>query len=328
MRSRILAGVWFVCLAALVAMAWAGEPALAQNATRTPTRTPTRSPTVTRTPSPTPTLRGVPPPPVVQIILPAPSVKNQLVGDVVSQPGVPLSANYPTLFGDRIALGMANLRDTSTGPNAGDGIESVEFTILDLNGAEVHHVRTGAADRFCVFGGAGDACALYDFAANDYRWPGGVAVESGRYTLVAFARGDVEDHKGAWTLPFEVRLARDGQQTSDGSARIVSIAREGKDGFTVGVETLGFVSFARSTHLLFHDGALSEEEIAPGAPGVLLVYPGPEQMDRPGAFGLATVTVKAPSGRYRTMTELCVAVVHPDDTVIPGRGDCVPVPRE
>lgn len=315
-----------------------GRPAAAQTgqATATPTTAPTpaatavRLPTATPTPAvaptPTVTVELLPPPPPAQDILPAPSVKNRLVGDVVSQNGVPLSTNYPTLFGDRIALGMANLHDVTAGEQAGDGIESVEFTILDLTGKSVFHSRTGRYDRFCAFGGAGEECAVHDFAAHGYRWPGGTPVVSGRYTLVAFARGVEESHKGAWTLSFEVRLSRDGQQESDGEAFIRSVKRTGPTTFSVTVETLGFVPFARSTHLVFYSAALRDVEAIAGAAGVFLVYPSYDEMDVPGAYGMAQVTVDVGSGQYRRTTALCVAVANPDGSIIPGRGECARLP--
>lgn len=300
----------------------------AQNATPTPR--PTRVRAATRTPIPslratatvTPTATLIPTPaPLAFFILPAPSVKHTLVGDVIAPLDVPLSAHYPTLFGDAIALGMANLRDLTAGPEDGAGIRSVTFTILDLTGLVVHEVTAPAGAPFCAFGrdDSGD-CAIHRFDEYSPVWPQGAAARSGRYTLVAFAQGAQDDHKGAWTLSFELRLKRDGLQESDGAARFRSVERDGRR-LLLTIETFGFTPFARGTHLHIYPGSLREEEATADAPGVTVFPTGYEQ---PGAYDLVRMDVPMQGGYGAA--QVCVAVVHPDGTLLPGRGECVDIP--
>lgn len=318
--------------ALLVMLAWlllAPAPTVAQTATPTPrvriaTRTPTRTPALraTATPTPTPTLIPTPAP-LAFLILPAPSVKNNLVGDVIAPSGVPLSATYPTLFGDTIALGMANLRDLDAGTQEGAGIKSVTFSIFDLTGAVVHRQLADQGSPFCAFGKeASDpsGCASYVFDPYSPQWPGGAAARSGRFTLVAFAQGDVDAHKGAWTLSFELRLAADGLQQSDGKALIRAVERDGRD-LVLTIETFGFVPFKQGTHLHIFPGTLSEEEATADRAGVVVF---PADYSAPGAYDMVRVRMVQPVGYG--LAQYCVAVVHPDGTLLPGRGDCADVP--
>lgn len=331
---------WGVALGAAALIVWLAASALGAHA-QTPTRTPRpastppatatpratqrATPTQSLTPSPTPD--GTPAPllraRVRRVILPAPSVKNQLVGDVVSDPDVPLSANYPTLFGDRIDFGMANLRDLSVGDTEGDGISALRFTIFDIEGNEVFAADSSFEQGFCAFGGNLDACTVHDFGAYGNRWPGGAPARSGRYTLVAFATGAEPDHKGAWTLAFELRLARDaGLQESDGAVFIRSIAREG-EALLLDVETLGFTPFAQGTHLHLFPGSLEEEEAVGGAQA-LFEFPAAET-GAASAYGFNRITI--PLAAWPTYDEtICVAIAHPDHTVLAGRAACVALP--
>ena len=315
-----LAGLVLVLLALLLL---APAETAAQTATPTPrarfaTRTPTLRVTTTLTPTLIPT-----PAPLAFFILPAPSVKNNLVGDVIAPLGVPLSANYPTLFGNTIALGMANLRDLDAGPEEGAGIQSVTFSIFDLTGALVHRERANAGAPFCAFGvdsADPSVCAAHTFDEYQPQWPGGEPARSGRFTLVAFAQGEDPTHKGTWTLSFELRLAADGLQQSDGAARIRSVERDGRN-IVLTIETFGFIPFKQGTHLHIYPGTLAEEEAGADRPGVVVF---PADYSAPGAYDMVRIRLARSSGYG--VARVCVSVVHPDGTPLPGRGECADVP--
>ena len=325
--------------AALAATIWlllAGRPAAAQfgRATPTPVGTATVRPAATvratATPTATVTLTGTPnvrlptPTPPAFVLLPAPSVKEHLAGDVVTAPGVLLSGVYPSIFGDRVALAMANLRDTSAGAYAGDGIDTVTFTILDTaNGAAVH-TRVARDDR-CAFGAQGSQCRVLDLAASNYYWPGGAAARSGHYLLVATAQGAIADHKGTWTLPFEVRLARDGFQDLDGAARIYALEQDA-DGWIVTVESFGFAPLTVGTHLHLY-GAASVEATAPAPGAIVIEFPDAMDNMRVGDW-TGSVRIVVPTAALNAYVRfLCVAVAHPDHTLLAGRGQCVALGR-
>ncbi len=321
----------------LVAVVWLlllGKPVAAQFGRATPTpagagaATPTvaataratATPTATATLTSTPDVRLPTPTPPAFVLLPAPSVKEQLAGDVVTAPGVLLSGVYPSIFGDRVALAMANLRDTSAGAYVGDGIDTVTFTIIDTaNGAAVH-TRVARADR-CAFGAQGGQCSVLDLAASNYYWPSGATARSGHYLLVATAQGAVADHKGTWTLPFEVRLTRDGFQDLDGAARIFAL-QQSADGWTVTVESFGFAPLALGTHLHLYDAA-SVETTAPAPGAIVIEFPDAMDNMRVGDW-TGSVRIAVPAAALNAYARfLCVAVAHPDHTILPGRGQCV-----
>jgi len=324
-----------VCLLVVLAFALLqGEPLEAQGgrATLTPTRVARPTPTATVTPTSTltatatitPALRLPTPTPPAFVLLPAPSVKNQLVGDVVTAPGLLLGGAYPSVFGDRIVLAMANLRDTSAGRSEGDGIAKVTFTILDTATGEPVHTRVAQNDR-CVFGADYGQCAVLDLSASNPTWPEGAPARSGHYLLVAFAEGVIDDHKGTWTLPFEVRLARDAFQALDGAAHIRAIdprAAGDGGGYIVTVETFGFAPLAAGTHLHLY-GAASAQAGARGPAGVVVEFPADMSEMNVGAWR-GSVRAAVPAAALRGDARvLCVAVAHPDHSILPGRGECV-----
>lgn len=334
MRFRWLAGLGVMIVAWTVLALAVIRPARAQfgQPTRTPTpvssRTVTATVTLTATPTParlragatptaTPTLPAL-------VILPAPSVKEGLAGDVFAPPGVALSVNYPTVFGDRLSFGMANLVDTALGSSEGDGIRAVVFSVVDAAFGDVVLSATRTdKDRFCVFGGETPTCAIWDFASSGNKWPSGAAARSGSYILIATAYGEAAGHQGTWTLSFEVRLARDGLQGSDGAARIRSV-KASREGAVIEVETFGFTPLALGTHLHVYTNASSEAQAAPYAAGVL-EYPQPGESVPARGMGV----IHLPPGLIPdAASEVCVALAHPDHTVLPGRGDCQPLPRE
>jgi len=334
--GRIVACALVVVLALLTFALLQTSQVVAQGgrATATPARLPTRTATPTPPVTPTPTVTvtatttatGTPglllptPTPPAFVLLPAPSVKNQLAGDIVTAPGLLLSGAWPSVFGDRVAFAMANLRDTSTNATGGAGIYQVTFTIIDtLTGEAVHsHVAKGS---LCAFQATGGGCPVFDLAANNDKWPQGAAAHSGHYLLIAFAEGAVSDHKGTWTLPFELRRARDGLQKLDGAARIVDIARD-PGGALVTVETFGFAPLAAGTHLHLY-GAASAQAGAQGPSGTFVEFPS-DRADMNVGDWSGNVRVLVPAAALGDAARvLCVAVAHPDHTLLPGRGECL-----
>lgn len=300
----------------------APTPARTTRSTATPTTTLTTPVTAAGTATPA-FLLPTPTPPAF-VLLPAPSVKNQLAGDVVTAPGLLLSGAYQGIFGDRIALAMTNLRDTSAGSLAGDGIKRVTFTIIDTATGEPVHTRVAGDDR-CAFGAAYTGCVILDLAATAYTWPEGAPVHSGHYLLVAFAEGVVADHKGTWTLPFELRLARDGLQALDAAARIRAMAPRGGDegsGYIVTVETFGFAPLAAGTHLHLY-GAASAQAGGSGPTGPVVEFPA-DIADMGVGDWRGSVRVDIPIAALDANTRVvCVAVAHPDHTILRDRGECV-----
>jgi hypothetical protein len=64
----------------------------------------------------------------------------------------------------------------------GEGIDSVDFRIEDQDGNEVHH-RVEKTAHYCAFSGGEPDCLVWDFAKNNYKWPNGVKIESGTFTI-------------------------------------------------------------------------------------------------------------------------------------------------
>ncbi len=64
----------------------------------------------------------------------------------------------------------------------GQNIDSVEFTITDSNNVQVHYRKEKVAG-YCAFGGGEPDCVVWDFASQNYTWPGGKKITSGTYDL-------------------------------------------------------------------------------------------------------------------------------------------------
>ena len=272
------------------------------------------------TPTPTrgaarPVAAATPTPPAL-VVFAAPSVKTNLVGDIVAPAGVPLRGLYPPIFGDHIALGMDNLWDTTVGDRTGDGIASVTFTIVDQFDTVVHQVRTGRGDRFCAFGGVTPDCRAWDFAANGWRWPSGQPAHSGRFQVFAFAQGDEPAHKGTWQADFEVRLSRDGQQEVDGAVKLLGIVVQGGRYYVV-YETLGFTPNWHGIRLRFYFDTLNSARLSAGVQEIPTAVD--ETLD--GVFsGFAVVA------RPAAAQAICAIGVQPDGSLIPQTEDCVALP--
>ncbi len=270
--------------------------------------------------TPTPTRRAaqaaVPTPtPPALVVFAAPSVKTSLVGDIVAPAGVPLRGLYPPIFGDRIALGMDNLWDTTAGDRTGDGIASVTFTIVDQFDNIVHQVRTGRGDRFCAFGGVTPGCRAWDFAANGWRWPSGEPVHSGRFQVFAFAQGDDPDHKGTWQADFEVRLSRDGQQEVDGAVKLLGIVAQGGR-YVVVYETLGFTPNWHGIRLRFYFDTLNPARLGAGV----------QELPAVGEVATGLFDGLAVAARPAAAQAICAIGVQPDGSLIPQTEDCAALP--
>ena len=272
------------------------------------------------TPTPTrgaarPVAAATPTPPAL-VVFTAPSVKTNLVGDIVAPPDVPLRGRYPPIFGDRIALGMDNLWDTTVGSRTGDGIARVTFTVVDQFDNIVHRVRTGRSDRFCAFGGSTPDCRAWDFAANGWRWPSGQPAHSGRFRAFAFAEADNPAHKGTWQTEFEVRLSRDGQQEVDGAVKLLGVvARSGR--YLAVYETLGFTPNWHGIRLRFYYDTLDPARLGAG----VQEFPAASGAAVTGLFDGLAVTAR-PAGA----AALCAIGVQPDGSLIPQTEDCARLP--
>jgi hypothetical protein len=301
-------------------------------ATATPTRTPAVTPTIT----PTVEITGTPlPAPLALVVLPAPSVKNELAGDIVSPADVPVAVGYPMLYEDSLNFGMYNVRDlfapdTYVATPNDSGIEFVHFAILDRHANLMYERTAENGAPFCAFGGGefgtDTDCETLRFDSNNPRWPDGNPAVGGRYTLVAFAQGLEEARKGTWTLPFELRLSGEGIGDSDGAVRFLSAEREGED-LLVEVETFGFTPLMGGTHLHFFIDALDEVNASADTPGVIEY---PTAYEEPSAWGAMTLRIPLavlafPPDYGMETGKLCVAIAHPDESILGGRGECVAV---
>ncbi len=64
----------------------------------------------------------------------------------------------------------------------GQGIDSVDFQIVDSNGNEVYF-REEKAVKYCAFGGGEPDCNIWNFASHGYTWPDGTKMVSGTYKI-------------------------------------------------------------------------------------------------------------------------------------------------
>src|SRR5690606_24545659 len=196
----------------------------------------------------------------------------------------------------------------------------------------VHAQESIQGPPFCAFPQPAsdvrsEICLPWDLATNEGRWPMRRAVQGGHYTLVAFAQGAEPDHKGTWTLPFELRLSDEGLGDTDGAVRFRSVERT-DDALLVQVETFGFTPFMFGTHLHFYADGRTEAEAVGGVEGVVGY---PLAYNLPGAYGAGEITLPLDAlgigGAYApSSAELCVVIAHPDESVLVGRGECVSVP--
>lgn len=127
------------------------------------TQSPTQPP-APRPPSPTPlALKSVP-----------------VEGDATRVKGEIL---YPDLnpFSSELVF-QVKVRNPEAGGKDGAGIQAVDFSIT-LYGQEVYS-HTEKTPAYCAFGGGEPYCNVFNFAENQYLWPGThVHLQDGTYTL-------------------------------------------------------------------------------------------------------------------------------------------------
>lgn len=292
-----------------------------QNATFTPTPIevvvdPVASPTpiqVVVEPAASPTPEPSPTPIAIAVLPVDGSDGNQNLGNDhpikegrnITLPGfAQYEVSEPMVFSERMVF-QVEVRDRSVGPNDGDGIESVRFTITDVLGQQVH-VRQENNAGYCVFGGGEPDCNVWLFADSGYRWPDGEVLFPGNYSVVI----DITPAQGeavSWFWNFDVDLAQD-------MARINNVYLQG-DRYVVGFETFGFQPQVPGQHVHFFFDTVPPEQA--GAPGS-----GPWKL----YGGASPFTEYGPADRPEGATELCVLVANADHSVQPNSGNCFPLP--
>lgn len=98
------------------------------------------------------------------------------------------------------------------------------------------------------------------------------------------------------------------------NANITSIGIEGQN-FTVSFETLNFQPSYPGQHVHFFFDTVTEEEAGVPGDGPWYVYAGESPFT---GYGLAD--------RLTDAIQLCILVANPDHTIIPGSGNCYPLP--
>jgi len=108
---------------------------------------------------------------------------------------------------DRDYLYRLYAHDINVGEGDGDGIASIEFTIRDADGNEVHS-NSEETPGFCVFGGGEPNCNTWVFEDYVYKWPStGIPVEDGVYELrVRVILDDDSQGDGNWSYDLTVSL--------------------------------------------------------------------------------------------------------------------------
>jgi len=186
-----------------------------------PLPTPASAPTNTFAPptstpeQPTPT--GAPPPPTPIPPTPTPPIYanvpvdgglGDLLGEVIL-PGVAPPAPDPLVFTSQIVFRVL-VRDPQVGNQDGAGIDSVDFTILQVNpdGSEVAvHARTERVSGYCAFGGGEPDCMVWVFAEHGNTWPDGSAVVSGPHRAEMSLHPRNPNRQGAnWRFTFDIAL--------------------------------------------------------------------------------------------------------------------------
>ncbi len=178
----------------------------------------TQTPPPTNEPSPTPTETPSAP---AATEAPGAGVANLTVRIVHPAPGeYEPSAKVNFLF-QVIAF------DPAVGSKDGDGIQDVQFSILDSRGNLVYQ-HTEKTASYCAFGG-GDAnnpqCNLLTFATSGNRWPNGAKIAPDEYTLQAHVtslNGVTYDIDTKSVLNPPDRIAYVSEQTSNSEIYIMN----------------------------------------------------------------------------------------------------------
>jgi hypothetical protein len=265
------------------------------------------APTASPTPLPSPT-------PITIAVLPADgSDGNRALGNDhpemdgrnITLPGFSqYDVSQPMVFRDRMVF-QVEVRDRDVGPNDGDGIENVRFTITDDHGQQVHFRQENNAG-YCVFGGGEPDCNVWGFAQSGYRWPDGEVLFPGNYSVVIDIT-PLQAEPVTWFWSFGVELAQD-------MARINNIYSQG-DRYAVEFETFGFQPQLPGQHVHFFFDTVPPEQA--GMPGN-----GPWKLYGGGS----PFTEYGPADRPSGATQLCVLVANADHSVQANTGNCFPLP--
>jgi len=272
-----------------------------------PAATPTPLPPASPTPLPSPT-------PIAIAVLPVDgSDGNQSLGNDhpikdgrnITLPGfAQYEVSDPMVFRERMVF-QVEVRDRSVGPNDGDGIENVRFTITDVRGQQVHYRQENNAG-YCVFGGGEPNCNVWGFAETGYRWPDGAMLFPGNYSVVI----DITPQQGeavSWFWNFDVELVQD-------MARINNIYVQGNS-YAVEFETFGFAPQLPGQHVHFFFDTVPPEQAGVPGNGPWKLYGGPSPFTE---YGLGD--------RPQGATKMCVLVANPDHSVQGNTGNCYPLP--
>ncbi|HEY4691689.1 MAG TPA: hypothetical protein VIK33_20440 [Anaerolineae bacterium] len=177
---------------------------------------PPPSPTVANTPAP---LADTPPPPTDAPIRPTATLSvfanvpvdgdnGDLLGEVVIPGSVP-PAPDPLVFTTQIVFRVL-AHDPQAGNDDGAGIDSVDFTILQINSdgsEEVVHTRTERNAGYCAFGGGEPECDVWVFADHANTWPSGQPVQNGPYRAEMSIHPQDPNRQGAsWRFTFDVQI--------------------------------------------------------------------------------------------------------------------------
>ena len=210
----------------------------------------------------------------------------------------------PMVFRDRMVF-RAEVFDANVGTVDGDGIDNVQFTILDDQGKQVHF-RQENSPGYCVFGGGEPDCNVLVFADTGFKWPDGETIFPVLYNVSI----DINPQYGdpvTWFWSFAVELPHD-------AARINSISIQG-DRYAVDFQTFGFAPQLPGQHVHFFFNTVPTDQA--GVPGQ-----GPWKL----YGGSSPFTAYAVGERPQDATQMCVLVANEDHSVQPNTGNCVDLP--
>lgn len=159
-------------------------------------------PTPTPPPTSTPTPLPPPPPPPERVTLPPDGGKDAsgLEGQIVIPFNVEVTSDGLAIFRDRLAF-RVEVFDPHEGHHDGAGISEVTITIRDNENNDRVHQRTERTAGYCVFGGGEPDCNVLVLAHNNYRWPDGENMVSGKYNVnFNIVRDDGSDADWIWSF--------------------------------------------------------------------------------------------------------------------------------
>lgn len=259
-------------------------------------------------PPPTPT-------PILIAVLPVdggggdvPNIRNNnpvMNGRNLAFPGYsPGEVSEPMIFRDRMVF-QAEVFDANVGTNDGDGIDNVQFTILDDRGQKVHF-RQENNPGYCVFGGGEPECNVLVFADSGYKWPDGETIFPIFYNVSIDINPQYGDPVN-WMWSFAVELPHD-------AARINNISIQG-DRYAVDFETFGFTPQLPGQHVHFFFDTVPPDQAGVPGQGSWKLY-----------GGSSPFTEYAVGERPQNATKMCILVANEDHSVQPNTGNCVDLP--